>query len=122
MGSVAQTLRDVFRWRRGRQGTGFDKMLLATLPWPIPFDCYLIRYPEGAEIPPHVDPVAKGRHYRLNVVIRRSPSGGEFACADPLYSSPRVKFFRPDVSTHSVTRVEGGPRYVFSVGWIWGKR
>lgn len=63
-----------FRWQRGRQGTGYDKMLLATARWPLPFDSYLIRYPEGSEIPPHTDPVQAGRHYRLNIVLK-SPRG-----------------------------------------------
>jgi hypothetical protein len=35
-------------WQRGRQGTGYDKMLLATARWPLPFDCYLLRYPQGS--------------------------------------------------------------------------
>jgi len=29
-----------------------------------------------------------------------------------------VAFFRPDVSKHSVTKVEGGTRYVLSIGWL----
>ena len=110
------------RWRRGRQGTGYDKLLLACLPWPLPFDCYLIRYPIGSEIPQHVDPAGDRRHFRLNVVIKASPEGGEFVCERPLFETSRVKFFRPDVSPHAVTRVEGGPRYVLSVGWLFGKR
>lgn len=31
-----------FRWDKGRQGTGYDKMLLITSYWPIPFDSYII--------------------------------------------------------------------------------
>lgn len=109
------------KWRRGRQGTGYDKMLLATARWPLPFDCYLVRYPEGSAIPPHVDPVEKYRHFRLNLVLKASPSGGEFVCEDPLFQSSRLKFFRPDSSQHSVTPVVGGSRYVLSVGWLFGK-
>ncbi len=107
-----------FRWQRGRQGTGYDKMLLLTAHWPLPFDSYLIRYPEGAEIPPHTDPVQAGRHYRLNIVLKSSPSGGEFVCATPIYASRRIKLFRPDACEHSVTRVVGGSRYVLSLGWV----
>jgi hypothetical protein len=110
-----------FRWQRGRQGTGYDKMLLLTAPWPVPFDSYLIRYPEGSEIPPHTDPVAAGRHYRLNIILKAPRSGGEFVCATPLYESRRIKLFRPDACAHSVTRVVGGSRYVLSVGWVLGK-
>jgi len=111
-------MRRLFRWQRGRQDTGYDKMLLLTSPWPIPFDTYLLRYPDGSEIPPHTDPVAAGRHYRLNIVLKASPSGGEFVCASPLFASRRVNFFRPDACAHSVTRVGGGSRYVLSVGWV----
>jgi hypothetical protein len=111
-----------FRWQRGRQGSGYDKMLLLTAPWPLPFDSYLIRYPEGSSIPAHTDPVQEGRHYRVNVILKSPKSGGEFVCASPIYSSKRVKLFRPDACEHSVTRVEGGSRYVLSIGWVLGKR
>jgi hypothetical protein len=68
-----------FRWEKGRQGTGYDKCLTLASPFPVPFDCYLLRFPEGTEIPPHRDPVAAGRHYRLNIVVKRAPSGGVLA-------------------------------------------
>jgi hypothetical protein len=112
---------NAFRWRPGRQGTGYDKMLLLTAPWPIPFDSYLLRYPEGVEIPAHRDPVENRRHYRLNIVLKSPRSGGEFVCAEPIFESRRIKFFRPDQCEHSVTRVVGGNRYVFSLGWLWGR-
>ena len=112
---------NAFRWRRGRQGTGYDKMLLLTAPWPIAFDTYLLRYPEGSEIPSHQDPVANRAHYRLNIILKSPRSGGEFICATPIFETKRIKFFRPDKSSHSVTRVVGGSRYVFSIGWLWGR-
>ena len=115
---VRKYLQTAWRWQRGRQGTGYDKMLLLTARWPLPFDSYVIRYPEGSEIPPHTDPVQAGRHYRLNIVLKSSPSGGEFVCAAPIYASRRIKLFRPDACEHSVTRVVGGSRYVLSVGWV----
>jgi hypothetical protein len=111
-----------FRWQSGRQGSGYDKMLLLTAPWPVPFDSYLIRYPEGSSIPPHTDPVQRGRHYRLNVILKSPRSGGEFVCATPIYASARIKLFRPDRCEHSVTRVEGGSRYVLSIGWVLAAR
>ena len=109
---------ECFRWRRGRQGTGYDKMLLVASPWPIGFDSYLLRYPEGTEIPPHTDPKDGCRHYRLNIVLKAPTAGGEFVCAQPIYATKRIKFFRPDLCEHSVTRVEGGARYVLSIGWV----
>jgi hypothetical protein len=124
--SAAESFRSytalAFRWQRGRQGTGYDKMLLFTTRWPLPFDSYLIRYPEGSEIPPHTDPVNNGRHYRLNVILKSPNSGGEFICAAPIFASKRIKLFRPDACEHSVTRVAGGNRYVFSLGWALGSR
>jgi hypothetical protein len=113
--------RVAFRWQRGRQGTGYDRMLLLTAPWPIPFDSYLIRYPDGSEIPPHTDPVQDKRHYRLNIILKSPRAGGEFVCAAPLFERRRIKLFRPDVCAHSVTRVQGGGRYVLSIGWVLGE-
>jgi hypothetical protein len=107
-----------FRWQSGRQGSGYDKMLLLTGRWPLPFDSYLIRYQEGSSIPPHTDPVQQGRHYRLNVILKSPKSGGAFVCATPIYSSARIKLFRPDECEHSVTQVQGGSRYVLSIGWV----
>jgi hypothetical protein len=110
-----------FRWQSGRQGTGYDKMLLISAPWPLPFDSYLIRYPEGSQIPPHTDPISSGRHYRLNIILKSPRAGGEFVCASPIFESKRIKLFRPDACEHSVTKVEGGSRYVLSIGWVLGK-
>jgi hypothetical protein len=106
-----------FRWQPGRQGTGYDKMLLLTTPWPIRFDSYLLRYPDGSEVPPHTDPVTGARHYRLNIILKAPRAGGEFVCASPIFASKRIKLFRPDDCEHSVTRVSGGSRYVLSIGW-----
>ncbi|AMP02440.1 2OG-Fe(II) oxygenase [Collimonas pratensis] len=122
---MLKNLRDylavAFKWQAGRQDGGYDKMLLLTARWPLPFDSYLIRYPVGAHIPPHTDAVARGKHYRLNLVLKRSPRGGEFICSAPILSTSRIKLFRPDQCEHSVTRVEGGSRYVLSIGWIIGE-
>lgn len=109
-----------FRWQRGRQGTGYDKMLLLTAPWPIAFDSYLIRYPDGSEIPLHRDPVAKGRHYRLNIILKSPRSGGEFVCSSPLFATKRIKLFRPGACEHSVTRVSGGAAMSCQSGWVLG--
>ena len=119
--SVLGYLKKALRWQLGRQGSGYDKMLLLTAPWPIAFDSYLIRYPIGSLIPPHTDPVTGRNHYRLNIIVKRSKGGGEFVCANPIYSSSRIKLFRPDRSEHSVTQVTGSSRYVLSLGWLWGR-
>jgi hypothetical protein len=109
---------NALRWRRGRQETGYDKMLMLQSPWPLPFDVYLLRFREGAEIPPHTDPVSSGRHFRCNIVLKRATVGGDFVCTRPIFATPRIKLFRPDACEHSVTRVARGTRYVLSIGWV----
>lgn len=115
MGTVFSKL---FRWQKGRQQTGYDKMLLAGAYWPIPFDIYLLRFLQGQEIPPHIDQVESDKHYRLNIVLKTATKGGEFYCSNPIYTSKRIKLFRSDISEHSVSKVIQGSRYVLSIGWI----
>lgn len=105
------------RWRGGRQKSGYEKMLLAINPFIIPWDCYLLRFREGAQIKGHIDPVDERRHFRINVILIEAAKGGQFECDAPIFESRRVKFFRPDQQMHSVTRVESGSRYVLSIGW-----
>jgi hypothetical protein len=106
------------RWEQGRQGTGYDKMLIWIGYFPLPFDCYILRFPTGCEIPPHKDAVKEGRHYRLNIVLWAATKGGNFICQNVLYSNRFMNLFRPDIEEHSVTKIEEGARYVFSVGWL----
>jgi len=106
------------RWQKGRQNSGYDKMFLLGMRWPKPFDMYLLRFPEGSEIAPHTDTVESGAHHRLNVILKHAREGGEFVCSNAIIDSQRIKYFRPDISEHSVTRVNKGCRYVFSVGWV----
>lgn len=115
---MAPQLKDLFRWRLGRQGTGYDKMFLGGGHWPRPFDIYLLRFLRGHSIPPHTDKVDSGQHYRLNIVLKPAREGGEFVCLDPLYENRFVKYFRSDISEHSVTEVIAGTRYVLSIGWV----
>ena len=35
-----------------------------------------------------------------------------------IFETKRIKLFRSDVSVHSVTKVQGGSRYVLSLGWV----
>ena len=93
-------------------------MLLGGGLWPNPFDIYLLRFNEGQGIPPHVDEVERGEHYRLNMILKAPIQGGEFICDDPIYQNNRIKYFRSDKSRHSVTCVEKGNRYVLSIGWV----
>ena len=111
-------LRKLFRWERGRQQSGYDKMLLCGAVWPIKFDTYLLKFPQGSEITPHTDKVKSGKHFRLNIVLIKAEVGGEFRCINPIFETKRIKFFRPDVSEHQVSKVEKGNRYLLSIGWV----
>lgn len=113
-------LSKLFRWEKGRQLSGYDKMLLLGSKWFIKFDVYLLRFKEGSEIKPHTDKVDNGKHYRLNIVLKQALEGGEFICSNPIYQSSRIKFFRPDTCEHSVTKVIRGNRYLLSIGWVNG--
>lgn len=118
MPSTSQYLSSWFRWRSGRQESGYEKMLLLVNPFIIPFHFYLLRFRKGAEIPAHTDPVSDKKHYRLNIILRHARAGGDFVCSDPIYENSRIKLFRPDLSAHSVTKIIDGTRYVLSVGWV----
>ena len=110
--------KNLLRWQRGRQDSGYDKMLLCGAYWPIKFDTYLIKFPVGSEIKPHTDKVNSGKHFRLNIVLKRAQLGGEFICENTLFQSKRIKLFRPDITKHAVTKIEKGNRYILSIGWI----
>lgn len=105
-------------WQEGRQGTGYYK-------WPLliskrfRFDSYILKYPVGTEIPLHNDTVPGAKHFRLNFVIKRSRTGGEFKCENTIFRLGRIVLFRPDLEPHSVTKIGGNSRYVFSLGWLW---
>jgi hypothetical protein len=119
MAILKMKLSDRFTWKQGRQSSGYSKISLLESMWPIPFDLYLLKFPEGSQIPEHVDTVEEGfRHYRLNIILKKSLSGGEFMAEKSIVNWSRVKFFRPDISKHSVTKVVGGSRYVLSFGFL----
>lgn len=111
----------LWQWDRGRQLSGYDKLLLAYSKL-MRFDCYLLRFPTGSGIKPHTDPNPGFRHYRFNVVLW-SAHGGRFVCNDVIWRwGQRAAFFRSDTVTHSVTRVLSGTRWVLSIGWLLKER
>lgn len=115
---LIETIRKIGRWEKGRQGTGYEKCLLLTSPWPIGFDLYLLRYRKGHGIPLHRDEVAGMRHYRVNIVLKKGIQGGAFICPNAWFSSSRLHVFRSDLCDHAVEPVEEGVRYVLSLGWV----
>ena len=111
-------LNKLFSWERGRQRSGYDKMLLCRIFAPFKFDVYLIKFPQGSEIKPHIDNVKTGRHFRLNIILKHAAKGGEFICDNPIINYHRVKLFRPDIEQHQVLKINKGTRYILSIGWI----
>jgi len=102
------------KWLPGRQGKGYEKLpLLVTKK----FDCYILRMKPGSSVDVHCDSNGNGRHYRMNVLLKKAQRGGEFH-GRHLFKLPRVIIFRPDETWHWVTEVEKGTRYVLSIGWL----
>lgn len=110
----------MWKWEKGRQGSGYNKMLLFRTSWPIHFDYYLLHYPEQSYLPSHTDPVDGYKHYRLNIILKRPKDGGLFICPKPIWElgvGHRVVFFRSDEMVHGLTRIYEGSRWVLSFGW-----
>lgn len=103
------------RWVPGRQGSGYFKFLLFAFAFPLfGVDAYILKYPRSSYIKAHLDPV-RGKHYRLNIVLKKAEVGGLFY-KNGAFHSGRINFFRPDRETHGVSQVGLGTRYVLSIG------
>ncbi len=104
------------KWQFGRQGSGYE--ILPIIYWKrLFFDCYLIKISTGINVPPHNDPVPGKKHYRFNCHFGRF-TGGEFIINDPLIKIFKYLYLiRPDIQVHSLTKVDSGALYIFSVGW-----
>jgi hypothetical protein len=104
-------------WTYGREAGGY-KLLTLIKRWKFfPADLHIIKYEEGSHILPHIDVVEGKKHYRFNFVFYKRGGGGNFKCAETIFSNNRLALFRPDLYTHWVTPVEtNGVRYVLSMG------
>ena len=107
----------MLKWQKGRQETGYLKKCLINSKF-FKFDLYLLKYPEGSEIPKHIDSaiIPFYEHHRINVIIQKPEEGGDFYIGDKKQEG-RVFKFRPDLQEHSVTKITKGSRYVLSMGW-----
>lgn len=110
--------RRMINWVRGRQLGNYHKLKLLINQWVIPFDLYIIRFLEGSYIPPHIDNVKGGKHYRLNITLIKPKDGGEFNCDTCIIRVWRVVLFRPDLHTHYLTTVNKGNLYILSFGLL----
>lgn len=76
---------------------------------------YLVRYPEGHKIVPHVDMVSAGRLFKLNCVLVKPKEGGEFICEKNMVNLfGRLILFRPDLHQHRVSHIKRGNRWLLS--------
>ena len=111
----------MFSWLPGRQNdSGYRKLKLFGIAWPIEADIHLIEFPVGSFVDHHVDPVKEGHHYRFQVILRHAGIGGKFFCWGPHWQGGRFAFFRSDRYEHEVTRVFAGKLLILSIGWVWG--
>lgn len=109
----------MWSWEKGRQGTGYEKLLLYQFSvMGCGFDCYLLRYETNHEIPAHTDPVAGKKHYRLNLELKQAMSGGKllFYKKRRWVEQGKLVFFRSDLQPHKVTKVLAGNRLVLTFG------
>jgi len=101
----------MFNWQEGRQGTGYRKLQLLSSKL-LSCDAYIIDYKPNTHIPTHTDPVKGKRHYRLNILLW----GNDEFVGETIFSTKRIKFFRPDIAAHSVSNVRSR-RVIFSFGF-----
>lgn len=105
-----------FQWEKGRQNSGYYKMcIFCFYRPPVPFDLYLLKYPPGSWVPEHIDTVEGYKHYRANIIVKKSLAGGGFKSEYCLVNLSWLKIFRSDYK-HEVVCVEKGVRYVLSFG------
>lgn len=101
-------------WERGRSGS-YEKLRL--LWWRfrrVGGDVYLLRFPPGGSAHWHYDRIENGRHYRLNIELRKPRVGG-FETRERVFRLGRLAVFRPDRVLHRVSAVSD-ERLVLSFG------
>lgn len=112
-------LSKLIQWQNGRQNSGYFKRLLLTFNKPFHFDMYLLKFPEGSFIKEHIDPLKEGyKHFRLNIILKKPSSGGIFYTEKSIFEKNRIKFFRPDLYKHSVSKIIKGDRFIISIGFL----
>jgi len=112
-------------WDKGRQDSGYEKMLLATSKF-FKFDCYILKFPDGVGIPTHVDPSIPGyEHHRFNFFLTTPSIGtGVVTIEGPHWETKhgRAHKFRPDLYQHHMTPARriwsNNATYILSIGWL----
>lgn len=109
-------LSEMFKWKEGRQKTGYRVMKLFQTTWPRPMDAYLIHYPKGSYIDIHTDPVLGFEHWRCNITLKRPLDRSGLSFQHGKYNSRRLSIFRSDYP-HRVYKSVIGDRLVLSFGY-----
>lgn len=89
-----------WKWLPGRQkNCSYMKMALWSFRiWKFGFDCYLLKYEDGAYLKLHTDPV-NGKHWRTNVTLSGDSS---FFVENKGFVNRKIITFRPDLYKHSL--------------------
>jgi len=105
-----------WQWVKGRQNPTYEKFLIFQSKR-LKADCYLLRYGKNSYLKSHIDATDKNhRHYRANLVLKNSRSGGVFKCKKTILDWPRLKVFEAGKYSHSLTKILEGNRLVLSIG------
>lgn len=112
----------LWRWERGRQTGGYDKLLLAQSSW-LKFDLYLLRFPKGSAVPKHTDPSQDGyEHHRFNLNLNTVKGGyvwyAKYTPGLFWYAEKRWLRFRPDTQEHWMDPIKEGTLWMLSFGWL----
>lgn len=101
------------KWILGRQNSGYWKLKIFNNRF---FDSWIVKYPTGSCIPPHVDVIDGYSHSRINIIIQKPFDGGVFKCENVRTLFNRIHIFRSDINEHSVSAITDGTRIVLSIG------
>ena len=97
------------KWEKGRQNSGYFKKKL--MEWKF-IDLYLLKFPAGASVPTHKDPVKNKTHIRFNVLLK---GDNTFKCEKYIFKFWRFVLFRSDKYKHSLGKVDRDT-YLLSLG------
>lgn len=115
---MLQKIINKLNWLDGRRDGGY-KIIRIFQSNILRCDSYLIYYQEGSSIAPHVDNVQNGKHYRINIELKKAKLGGQFTLTgEPYFKLWRAVCFSPSEQEHQVSKIEKGYRLVLSIGWI----
>lgn len=87
-------------------------LVIAKVPFLFGFDMYILKFAPNFNLPEHVDQVKKGRHFRMNIILK---GNGDFKCERAIIRTRRVILFRPDKYKHSMQNGDK-ERKVLSIG------